>query len=252
MREMTGGFFLWPKTFILNTFFLLAGCSQVFPEAGAATAPEQNGASTRYWDCCKPSLAWPGKASVSSPVMTCAKDGKTKVDANAKSGCDGGTAYMCESQQPWAVSSTLAYGFAAANIAGGTESTWGCACYQLTFTNGPVSGQKMVVQVTNTGGDLGSNHFDLAIPGGGVGIFNGCTAQYNAPANGWGERYGGVSSASQCSQLPASLQAGCNFRFGWFKNANNPSFVFHRVKCPSAITAKTGCVRTDDSTQPTN
>ena len=40
---------------------------------------------------------------------------------------------------------------------------------RLTFTSGPVSGKKMVVQVTNTGGDLGDNHFDLQMPGGGVG-----------------------------------------------------------------------------------
>lgn len=252
MREIADRLFFFPKTLILNAFILLAGCSQVFPEAEAAAPAEQNGVSTRYWDCCKPSIAWPGKAAVSSPVMTCAKDGKSRVDANTKNGCDGGTAYTCAAQQPWAVDSALAYGFAAANVAGGNESTWGCACYQLTFTSGPVSGQKMVVQVTNTASDLGSNHFDLLIPGGGVGIFNGCTAQYNAPADGWGARYGGISSASQCSQLPTDLQPGCQFRFGWFKNAENPKFVFHRVKCPSAITAKTGCVRNDDNSQPAN
>jgi hypothetical protein len=49
-----------------------------------------------------------------------------------------------------------------------------------SFTSGPVAGKKMVVQATNTGGDLGENHFDLLIPGGGVGIFNGCPAQYGS------------------------------------------------------------------------
>lgn len=209
---------------------------------------QATGKSTRYWDCCKPSCAWSGKASVSNPVRTCARDGITVVSSNTKSGCDGGSAYMCNSQQPWAVNSTLSYGFAAVNIPGGTESTWCCSCYELTFISGTVSGKKMIVQATNTGGDLGEGHFDLQIPGGGVGIFNGCTAQYNAPSEGWGSRYGGVTSQSQCSSLPASLQPGCNWRFGWFQNADNPTFKFKRVKCPPEITAKTGCVRNDDST----
>ena len=71
----------------------------------------------------------------------------------------------------------------------------------------------MIVQATNTGGDLGDNHFDLVLPGGGVGTFNGCTAQYNAPADGWGARYGGVSSRSECDQLPAAIRPGCYWRF---------------------------------------
>ena len=41
----------------------------------------------------------------------------------------------------------------------------------LTFTSGPVAGKTMIVQSTNTGGDLGENHFDIQMPGGGVGIF---------------------------------------------------------------------------------
>lgn len=35
---------------------------------------------------------------------------------NAQSGCTGGAAYMCHNQQPWNVSSTLSYGYAAAYI----------------------------------------------------------------------------------------------------------------------------------------
>lgn len=38
----------------------------------------------------------------------------------------------------------------------------------------------MIVQATNTGGDLGGNQFDLMIPGGGEGIFDGCTPQYGS------------------------------------------------------------------------
>jgi len=107
--------------------------------------------------------------------------------------------------------------------------------------------KKMVVQVTNTGGDLGSNHFDVQIPGGGVGIFNGCTAQWGAGTDGWGARYGGVSSRSQCSSLPSQLQAGCQFRYDWYENADNPNMLLTRTACPKSIIAKTNCKRNDDS-----
>lgn len=101
----------------------------------------------------------------------------------------------------------------------------------------------MIVQATNTGGDLGSNQFDIAMPGGGVGIYNGCTDEWGAPTNGWGAQYGGITSDSDCSTFPAALQPGCNWRFGWFDGADNPTVDFEQVTCPAAITAKTGCVR---------
>ncbi|CAF4871674.1 unnamed protein product, partial [Rotaria sp. Silwood2] len=33
----------------------------------------KNGVTTRYWDCCKASCGWTGKASVTNPVKTCAR-----------------------------------------------------------------------------------------------------------------------------------------------------------------------------------
>ena len=77
----------------------------------------QDGVTTRYWDCCKASCGWTGKASVTNPVKTCAADAVTPVGVDTQSGCNGGTAYMCSNQQPWNVSSSLSYGFAAAHIA---------------------------------------------------------------------------------------------------------------------------------------
>jgi hypothetical protein len=145
------------------------------------------GTTTRYWDCCKPSCGWPGSmsplpyspipsqslantssselttASGSNPVTSCDISDNPLTDYNAVSGCNGGGAYMCSNQSPWAVSSTLSYGFAATTISGGTEASWCCACYALTFTSGPVAGKTMIVQATNTGGDLGSNQFDIAV-----------------------------------------------------------------------------------------
>lgn len=85
------------------------------------------------------------------------------------------------------------------------------------------------------------------MPGGGVGIFaSACTAQYGAPPNGWGERYGGIKSRSECDRFPAKLKAGCYWRFDWFKGADNPAVSFKQVACPKAITAKSKCVRQND------
>ena len=52
---------------------------------------------------------------------------------------------------------------------------------RLTFTSTSIAGKKMIVQATNVGADVGEGQFDLAIPGGGVGLFNACTDQ-------WGEK----------------------------------------------------------------
>jgi len=127
----------------------------------------------------------------------------------------------------------------------------------------------MVVQVTNTGGDLGSNvsaelpvpngilrltflpsqHFDLQMPGGGVGIFNGCASQFGS-WNG-GQQYGGVGSRSECDNLPSAVRQGCYWRFDWFKGADNPNMTFQKVTCPAELVAKSGCKRNDASTPTT-
>ena len=206
------------------------------------------GITTRYWDCCKSSCSWPGKVSgTDSKVKICRRDGYASIsDANARSGCDGGDAFICNNQIPWAVNDQLAYGFAAATIPGLDESRRCCACYKLDFTSGPVQGKSMIVQVTNSGSDVHPNQFDLQIPGGGVGIFNGCSGQWGAGRDGWGQRYGGVSSRDQCSWLPEQIRQGCLFRFDWFRGADNPSMVYSRVKCPQEIIAVTGCKRNDE------
>lgn len=204
-----------------------------------------NAASTQYWDCCKASCSWPGRGSVTAPVNSCAKNGVTLMGNNVLSACNGGTSYMCNNNQPWVVNDKLAYGFSATVIRGKKESDLCCACFELTFTNTPIAGKKMIVQVTNTGSYPMSEsaHFDLQMPGGGVGEFNACTSQWNAPPDGWGRRYGGTTDVSQCSQLPSVLQPGCRFRYGWFQNANNPTLTYKQVTCPKELVARTGCQR---------
>jgi len=122
-----------------------------------------------------------------------------------------------------------------------------CTFSSLTFNSGPVAGKTMIVQSTSTGGDLGNNHFDLAMPGGGVGLFNGCNSQFGGIP---GATYGGISDRSECASLPDALKPGCQFRFDWFKNADNPTFTFKQVQCPAELVARTGCKRPDDGDFP--
>jgi hypothetical protein len=108
----------------------------------------------------------------------------------------------------------------------------------------------MVIQSTNTGGDLGANHFDLLMPGGGVGIFDGCKSEFGQSLP--GQQYGGISSRSECdaSNFPQKLRNGCYWRFDWFQNADNPTVNFKQVACPAALTNISGCKRSDDSSFP--
>ncbi|KAK8114199.1 endoglucanase type K [Apiospora kogelbergensis] len=203
--------------------------------AATASALSGSGRSTRYWDCCKTSCAWSGKAAVNQPVTTCDNNNNPVTNANAPSGCDGGLRLRVRQQ--------LALGRQRQ-----AESATCCACFKITFTSGPVSGKTMVVQSTNTGGDLGSNQFDLMMPGGGVGLFDGCTRQYGRALP--GAQYGGISSRSECASFPAQLKAGCEWRFDWFQNADNPNFNFEQVQCPSEIVARSNCRRNDDASFP--
>jgi len=109
----------------------------------------------------------------------------------------------------------------------------------------------MIIQAINSLADTATNDFDILIPGGGVGWNTyGCQNQYKAPTNGWGERYGGVKKNTECMALPPSLRPGCNWRFSWLMDDPNPVVSYKRVKCPTVLTAKSGCSRTDDGAYP--
>jgi len=202
------------------------------------------GTTTRYWDCCKPSCAWNDLSTlgIESAVVSCDINDNPLASTSIQSACDSGTAFMCSSQVPWAVSSTLAYGFAAVS----SSANECCQCYQLTFTSTALVGKTMIVQATNTGGDVAQTQFDLAMPGGGFGIFDGCGQEWGATSAIWGAQYGG-SSTDTCPQFPTKLQAGCNFRWGWFEGADNPTVQWQTVACPAALTELSGCVRIGDT-----
>lgn len=65
---------------MVRTISLLA---TVFTAAlGLVSAQSGSGKTTRYWDCCKPSCAWSGKARVSRPVNTCNANNQVLGDVN--------------------------------------------------------------------------------------------------------------------------------------------------------------------------
>ncbi|KAL8758283.1 MAG: hypothetical protein Q9184_003972 [Pyrenodesmia sp. 2 TL-2023] len=82
----------------------------------------------------------------------------------------------------------------------------------------------MIVQATNTGYDVSGAQFDLAMPGGGFGLFDGCSKQWKANSSIWGAQYGG-SNTNQCAAYPPALQKGCGFRWDWMKGQSNPKYV---------------------------
>jgi hypothetical protein len=233
--------------FLFNVFLASVHASDVDVSGTAVT--------TRFWDCCKPSCSWKAKADFTQPVQTCDKDQKPLTDFNAGTACNGGDAYQCSNQQPWAVNDTFSYGFAGIYITGHVEDFWCCACYQLDFTSDPLKNKTMIVQASNTAYDVTTtNRFSLAMPGGNTTTHDACAQQFGVEQSVFGTDNSGVSSISDCDNLPESLQAGCRWRFDWFKDALYPSTNFKRVTCPTELTQITGCARNDDkkvSSQPT-
>ncbi|KAF2756408.1 barwin-like endoglucanase [Pseudovirgaria hyperparasitica] len=202
----------------------------------------------RYWDCCKPSCGWDNKADFGSPVQSCDARNKPLSDFNAGTGCNGGTAYACSNQSPWAVNDTFAYGFAGTYLKGVLEDAWCCSCYELKFTTGNLTGKTMTVQTSNTDYDvLNDNMFTLAIPGGNNSDYGACDGQYNIDNSVFGSSGTGVSSVEDCDNLPDAQQEGCRFRFTWLQDIDRPQANFRRVQCPVELTNITGCIRNDDT-----
>ena len=226
-----------------------------------AGAGGQQGFATRYWDCCMPHCAWPehgGKAK------TCDAKGKNPISNNNGSICSGGQGTTCTSQTPIIVSEKLAYAFAATP---GNDNTCG-KCFALTFTgqgkyetkanHQALKGKTLVVMASNIGYDVQGGQFDVMIPGGGVGAFNGCANM------GWGDQgaqYGGLLSkcedevgydgdlltkrkqclTEKCNKSFANdteAKEGCLFLATWMEAAGNPLHTYKEVDCPQALIQK--------------
>jgi hypothetical protein len=216
----------------------------------------QNAWASRYWDCCKPACGWKGNVRTGTPMTSCSKENQKLSGHDDKNACEnGGSAFMCWSGAPWAVSDKLSYGYAAAS--GGN---YVCGrCYQVQFTgsghNGSnpgaqsLNGKTMIVQVINNGG-VAADQFDLLIPGGGVGLLNACSNQWGT--SDLGAQYGGFLAGcngdkncvkNKCMQVfngKPELMAGCDWFLNWFNAADNPNFTFKQIACPQSILEHSG------------
>lgn len=200
-----------------------------------------NGYATRYWDCCQPHCA-------QFDGHRCEQNGTTKT-GNTQSSCSGGGSYACYDESPKAVNECLSYGYIA-------KSNPNCGgCYRIQFTGEGqhnaadpgsklIKGKQMVVKVSNTGGDVANNQFDLMIPGGGVGQFNACSKQWGT--SDLGAQYGGFLTncsgshsakkdcvRQNCMKIPAGpARDGCLWFVDWFQVADNPKFTSVQTDCP--------------------
>jgi len=216
------------------------------PDCSGENLPDVQGGgqgfATRYWDCCQPACATQGGHK-------CQQDGTTTTGDN-NSACVGGNSFACYDDAPRAISNCLSYG----HVAKANPDCGGCYRIQFTGTGNSnqndigsklIQGKQMIVKVTNTGSDVAGNQFDLMIPGGGVGLFNACSRQWNS--NDLGAQYGGFLSVcttgthaqkkecvrQRCNIIPeGDARDGCLWFVDWFEIADNPNFTFEQTNCP--------------------
>jgi hypothetical protein len=110
-----------------------------------------------------------------------------------------------------------------------------------------IAGKTMIVMVTNRGAELGDGHFDILIPGGGLGMFNGCTSALGVSESDLGARNGGIITScnrdpgcmrNMCAQAFSGhpdLEAGCLWSADWFAAADNPKFQYKEISCPPEL-----------------
>lgn len=227
------------------------------------------GWASRYWDCCKPSCSWTNNSGEGNEARSCYKDGSVIKDSPyEQSICTGnGEARTCMSQIPWYEGDT-GYAFGAVP---GADATGTCGtCYQLTFTgegnfettgnHKALKGKKLIIMASNIGYDVEGGQFDIMIPGGGVGAFDGC----QDTLGNMGERYGGLLSdcekeigysgdddsiykarkdclSKKCSQAfsgKGDALKGCMFLVDFMEAAGNPSLTYEPVSCPASLKEK--------------
>ena len=244
------------------------------PPLGGDACP---GYATRYWDCCKAHCGWAGNVNAATePLQSCDKNDASLGPAyDVMSACQSpaeSSAFTCYDEAPWAVSATLAYGFAAVPAQGDVCGR----CYQLDFDGtghynaqdpGSVAltGKRMIVQATNIGFDVGGGQFDVLTPGGGVGLFDACSYQWGVDTAELGAVYGGFMTKCQeqfmgdhaqqkacvlgrCAAVfddpgLAPLKAGCEWYVNWYEAADNPNLHYQEVACPPALVAVSGIDR---------
>ena len=245
----------------------VGGCPNIQVKSGGKSG---SGWATRYWDCCKPHCSVQNNTSYHS--RQCTNKGKTEsTDWGGQSVCTGGQMMACTSQIPFTIDGCDDMGFAFAAVPASDGGSCG-KCFQLTFTgngkyvgnaNGAqgdqntnaIKGKKLIIMTTNIGGDVSQGQFDIMIPGGGVGMFNGCSSM------GWGnmgKQYGGLLSdceeevgysgnllkkrteclTNKCNSVfsnDSQAKEGCLFLANFMQAAGNPMHNYVEVECPEVL-----------------
>lgn len=223
-------------------------------------------------------------------MRQCSKDNHPITNYNERSGCQGGGAYTCWNQAPFRDENDpgLSFGFVAVPARAGASCG---SCFELRYTGDgyyvrqdpgsrKLKGKRMIVQATNIGADVFSGQMDLMIPGGGVGLFNGCSRQWGN--HDLGATYGGFLSKCQnehgavCAnnggrercvgvEFPDAqheevkkcvrkmcgdvfegreeLLLACHWYSQWYEAADNPNFDYRPIDCPEQLVARSGTSR---------
>jgi len=256
-----------------EVWLLIGPCDITLTPAPTPYLPGTKGYNTRFWDCCKPHCAWESNVPAGmTPFRTCNIDGKTlSSDPYDQSGCTDGSSYMCNKYIPWAVNSTLSYGF------GATSHGDVCGkCFEMQFTGegyhganpgaAAIAGKRMIIQAINVGHDVAGGQIDIMVPGGGVGAYNGCSDQWGIPNDQLGAQYGGLLTACQeiyghqdhealknClrskneklfrSRGLTQMAKGLDWYIDWYEAADNPVIVYSEVSCPRELVNISGMQR---------
>ncbi|SMG35302.1 glycosyl hydrolase family 5 [Fibrobacter sp. UWB13] len=236
-------------------------CPTIKTKSGGKTG---SGWATRYWDCCKPHCSWPEHAHGNYSKQCTNKGQNESSDWSGGSVCSGGGLMTCTSQIPFTIDGCTEMGFAFAAVPASDGGDCG-KCYQLTFTgkgkystdanHQAIKNKKLIIMTTNIGGDVQQGQFDIMIPGGGVGMFNGCSSM------GWGNQgaqYGGLLSnceteknykpaatltclKEKCNSVfsgDSKAKQGCLFLAEFMHGAGNPMHNYVEVECPEVLKSK--------------
>ena len=245
--------------------FSINACPTITEVSGGLSG---SGFASRYWDCCKPSCSWTENAGSGNEARECDINQRIITDKSSKNICEGGPSYSCLSQYPFTLNGCSNIGFAFAAVPADGANVCG-RCFELTFTgegkyetklnHQKLKGKKLIVMASNIGSDVAGGQFDVMIPGGGVGIYNGCEKLFGTSS--LGEQYGGLLSDCENSvgydgsdediynkrkeclikkchttfskKNPAKM--GCLFLANFMEAAGNPTHTYKEVKCPDSL-----------------